>query len=210
MGRRKKEATIEPATTSIVISTPPPQEEQKKKLGRPIGAGTFQNGVIPEKKIFLFVPRDSIAERDIQRFLQLCDAWIKDLGPETLKDTDLEEIALYCRDRLYMDGLYKTFAEAETIDPNLVNQIEKMNKSMEARKTNLGSRFIDRGSKRDKGSAMSFIDLFENFSDNSDEFVRESELKKASIQKNRESFTNPIKYMEGHILNKQEKEDKDF
>jgi hypothetical protein len=208
IARRNNTPDKEETPVAVVVSDTP--KEPQKKLGRPKGAGTFQNGVIPEKKIFLFVPRETIPEKDIQRFLQLCDAWIQDLGPLSLKDTDLEEIALYCRERLYIDGLYKTFAEAETIDPNLVTQIEKMTKAMEVRKSNLGSRFIDREGKRKEGSKMTFLDLFEDYSDNVEHFVKAAEEKKEVVSKNRDKFTNSVEYMEGHLLNKPIKDKKDI
>jgi hypothetical protein len=175
----------------------------KKKAGRKVGyrkAPDLSNGLVSADKIFLFVDRDTVPVNDLTKFLRICDTWIKDLGPETLKDTDLEEIALYARERVYIDGVYKGFAEAETIDPNLITQLEKMNKGLEARKENLGSRFKDRGIQRKDKSKFSFINLFESFEEDSQKFMRQGTEKDKIIEDNKENYTSTEEYMEGHII----------
>lgn len=171
----------------------------KSKRGRKAGYRKPQdlsNGVITAEKIFLFVDRNTIPSLDLQRFLRICDTWINDLGPDSLKDTDLEEIALYARDRVYIDGIFRTFAEAGTIDPNLITQIEKMNKGMEARKENLGARFKDRGDKRISKSSAGFMSLFEDFMDDPSTFSNKAIEVNKVIQDNKEKYSNLDEYME--------------
>lgn len=186
----------------------------KKKGGRKVGYRKpipLGNGLVTPEKIFLFVERDTIPVRDQQRFLKICDTWINDLGADSLKDTDIEEIALYARERIYIDGVYRTFAEAETIDPNLITQLDKMNKGLEARKENLGARFKDRGVQRKNKDGMSFLSLFENFEENSEDFLQQALQQKEKIKADKEEVTNVEEYMQtytsGNPLTPKESED---
>jgi len=195
-----------------------PTDENKKKRGRKTGYRKPQdlsNGVIDPEKIFLFVDRNTIPPNDLQRFLKICDAWIQDLGADSLSDTDIEEVALYARDRIYIDGIYRGFAEADTIDPNLINQIEKMNKGMEARKENLGARFKDRGKSRKDKSNFSFINLFEDYQENPEVFVQQAKDQTLKTQTEKNNFTKLDDYMEAfgassiHSSNKDRKDEEE-
>ena len=112
---------------------------------------------------------------------------------------------------LVVDRIHQTFATQDVADPTLVAQIEKLNKSLEARKANLGARFIDRGKKRKTKDGMTFLDLFENFSDNANNIEKDAEEKRQLLKDKKSQFINPIEYMEEHMggANKEKEEPKD-
>lgn len=195
-----------PTTSSImgniVTSTGSVPKTPKTRRGRRVGYRKPQplsNGQITVERIFDFIDRETIPVKDLPKFLKICDTWINDLGADSLKDTDIEEIGLYARERVYIDGIYRGFAEADTIDPNLITQIEKMNKGLEARKENLGARFKDRGQARKNKDGMSFLSLFENFEENSADLLKQAIEKKLDINNNKEDFTDVDSYMEAHV-----------
>lgn len=171
---------------------------RKRKPGRPKGTKKVDNGVIDASQLFFYVPKDTLPTKHVDRFLKLCNQMIKSLGAETLNPTDVEEIAVYYRDRIYMDQIYETFALAQATDPTLVGQLEKLNKNLEQKKSNLGARFIDRGQKRKSKEGMTFIDLFENFVENEVEMEALAQSKKESIKTNKKSYTNPVDYIDSH------------
>lgn len=184
------------------------QKKLKRKRGRPSreDPGVMSNGYINENKLFSFVKKESLPKKELPRFLALCDLLITSLGPKTLSDSDIEEIALYYRDRIYADMIYEEFAnsydasiegEPGGIDTSMLKQIESFNKALEKKKENLGARFIDKGKKRDellKGKTL--VDILAEFQEtpeNYDKLVRDH--KKMLEEKNKE-FTNTSEYME--------------
>jgi len=188
-----KDQNQAPNNTDIITSSPKTKRGRKAGYRKP---KNLTNGAITSDKIFSFVNRNTIPNNSLQTFLTICDTWINDLGADSLKDTDLEEIALYARDRIYIDGIFQTFAEAGTIDPNLISQIEKMNKGMESRKENLGARFKDRGDKRISKSSAGFMSLFEDFMDDPSTFSNKAAEVNQTVQDNKEKFSKLDDYME--------------
>lgn len=187
------------------------KEKTKRKRGRPKGTTkvaktkeefnklsnkNMDNGHIDAEKIFLFVRKETIPKNQLDRFLKLCDMMIQSLGPEHISDTDIEEIALYYRDRIYIDSIYEEFAKDSITDTGLVSQIEKFNKSLEQRKVNLGSRFIDKGQKRKSTSGESVVDLVSRYEEEYAILQQEAEDKKYEILKNKKSkFSTLEDYM---------------
>lgn len=174
-------------------------------LGTKIATPTkLRNGKITESQLFLYVPKHTLPEKEINRFLELCDTLIISLGPAELSETDIEEIALYYRDRIYADNIYSTFALSNTTDASLVMQIEKLNKGLEQRKTNLGARFIDKGKKRKEIGEESLIDLLARYSENKKVYEGTALEKYREISENKNTqFTNTSSYMEDHITTAQ-------
>lgn len=177
-----------------------PETKSTRKGGKPKGwkkpVTAMSNGKFVEKDLYLFVPKETIAESDRERFISLCDAMILDLGADSMKEADLEEVALYYRDRIYSDRMYRSFAEADGItDANMIAQIEKLNKSLEQRKSNLGARFVDRGKQRKDNSSSSLVDLLNRFIDNPSQVMSEGVTKASEIESNRQKYTNTVEYM---------------
>lgn len=177
--------------------------------GRPKGsktlnkkAPTLTNEIVTEDKLFLFIKKSSIPTSELDRFLQLCDSCIISLGPDTLSDGDIEEIALIYRDRVYMDMAYEVFAQAGAIDASMVSQIEKINKSLEVRKTNLGARFIDRDKSRKSDSGNTFLELFNHHVENKDLQIQKAKEMRELVDQNKSNFTNTTEYMENKLKNK--------
>lgn len=171
-----------------------------RKGGKPKGwkkpVTAMTNGRFVEKDLYLFVPKETIAESDRERFISLCDAMILDLGADSMKEADLEEVALYYRDRIYSDRMYRSFAEADGItDSNMIAQIEKLNKSLEQRKSNLGARFVDRGKQRKDNSTSSLVDLLNRFIDTPAQVMAEGIAKASEIEGNRKKYTDTVEYM---------------
>jgi hypothetical protein len=174
----------------------------KRARGRPKKEPTFmKNGIVTDQQIFQYVKKESIPAAELQRFLTMCDLLIESLNPKTLSETDIEEIALYYRDRIYMDRIYETFAAAEASDMNMVKQLESFNKSLEKKKENLGSRFIDKGKKREdllKGKTL--VDLLSEYEETPEKFDKLIKEHNAKIEESKKQFTNPLDYMERHII----------
>lgn len=207
-----------------VVSTPPiskqtpassqslPIEENEPKKRRKTGgkqkgwrkvSNSMSNGRFTEEDVYVYAPKDTVPKEQQERFLGLCDLMIKSLGVDTMADTDLEEIALYYRDRIYCDHLYKTFADAGgTTDSTLIAHIEKLNKALEQRKSNLGSRFVDKGKKRRDTNTSSFMELLSKFEQDKTEFENESNEKAALIENNKQNFTSTADYMTSHAGSK--------
>jgi hypothetical protein len=158
----------------------------------------MNNGQINHEKIFLFVKKETIPKDQLERFLKLCDSMIQSLGASDITDTDLEEIALYYRDRIYIDSIYEEFAENDATDTGLISQIEKLNKGLEQRKVNLGARFIDKGSKRKiLGGGETIVDLVTKFDEERAEMQQDADNKRFEIQQNKKTkFTKLEEYME--------------
>lgn len=191
-------------TLPAVVET----EEPKKKRTR--RTSSLKNGKVEEDKLFLFVKRESLPATEIPRFLQLCDTYIISLGADTLSDTDVEEIALYYRDRIYADRIYETFASSNTTDANLIGQIDKLNKAIEQKKLNLGSRFIDKGKKRQDTSGESMMDLFAHFQDKKPDIEAMAAAKKSEVKENKaKNFTRTEDYMAEKMANSGPKAKKD-
>jgi hypothetical protein len=171
---------------------------RKPKIGRPSGARNKKDSTI-EDRILLFVKKETIPPAELKRFLTLCERFIETIGPETLNDNDIEEIALIYRDRIFMDLAYEVFAAAGAIDTTMVNQIDKMNKTLETKKANLGSRFIDRDKVRKNEIGNSFLDLFNNFVDHKDEEMQKAKDKLEEIKQNKAKFTSLSDYMESKV-----------
>jgi hypothetical protein len=149
--------------------------------------------------LFLYVKKETIPPAELKRFVTLCERFIQTLGPETLNESDIEEIALIYRDRIFMDLAYEVFATAGAIDTTMVNQIDKMNKTLETKKANLGSRFIDRDKLRKNEVGNSFLDLFNNFVDHKDAEMKKAQDKLDEINKNKAKFTSLEEYMEARV-----------
>lgn len=223
-GRPKKNISIEPilekqdtieVEANIIPEVKPTNESHhdqilhqlqehgrlKKSPGRPRKEPTFmKNGVITDKQIFQYVKKESIPAQELERFLRMCDLLIESLNPKTLSETDIEEIALYYRDRIYMDRIYETFAAAEASDMNMVKQLESFNKALEKKKENLGSRFIDKGKKRDdllKGKTL--VDLLSEYEESPEKFDKLVREQNTKTEESKKQFTNPLEYMERHI-----------
>lgn len=217
MGRgRPKKNKIEPIDDVEEIETLEDLKSisplPKKKKGRPFGSKNKFKDVVEKtktlefivdpEKLFLFIKRETIPKKELIRFLRLCDQFIRSLGPDTLNDTDLEEIALIYRDRVYMDLAYQVFAKAEAIDTAMITQIEKINKSLEVRKSNLGSRFIDRDKARKGDGSNTFLELFNYFVENKDLELQKAREMQVTISGNKTSFTDTSDYMENKLRNK--------
>lgn len=173
-------------------------------MGRPKGSVKYQiqNGIVDEDKLFLFIKKETIPVSEQKRFIDLCDRFIQSLGADTLNDADIEEIALIYRDRIYMDLAYEIFAQAKAIDSTMVTQIEKINKSLEVRKMNLGSRFIDREKTRNKDTSNSFLDLFNYITENKEEEEGKATEVNKKIKENKKQFTDVHDYMKNKLSNK--------
>lgn len=173
---------------------------EKKQRGRPKKPVSLSNGIVTADELFTYVPKDTIPVGQVERFISLCDHMIYDLDPEELSSIDIEEIALYCREKIYCDLIYKNFAEAQATDTSLVIQIEKINKNLEKRKENLGARFIDKGKKRKEAGTESLIDLLEKFSEYNEQYMDQAENKKIELTKDKDNkFTKTSEYMESHL-----------
>lgn len=172
--------------------------------GRPAGSIKFkmENGLIDEDQIFLYIKRETIPTDELKRFITLCDKFIISVGADTVTDTDIEEIALIYRDRIYMDLAYESFAEAGSMDAAMATQIEKINKSLEVRKSNLGSRFIDRDKSRKSTSSTTFLDLFNNFVENRDKELEKAQKLDEKIKENESKYTKTKDYMEDKLRNR--------
>ena len=171
-----------------------------KTRGRPKKKVMLSNGVVSEDTLFNFVPRNTLPKNDVFRFITLCDAMITDLGADDLSNVDIEEIALYYRDKIYCDQIYREFATAETTDGSLVVQIEKLNKNIEKRKENLGARFIDKGKKRQDSGGESLMDLLSIYASNVKEAEALADKKQLEINNNKDTkYTKIEEYMESHI-----------
>lgn len=182
---------------------PKGSKKRKVQVAKAINKNSIlTNEVVTEDKLFLFIKKTSIPSSELDRFLQLCDKCILSLGPDTLSDSDIEEIALIYRDRVYMDMAYEVFAQAGAIDASMVSQIEKINKSLEVRKTNLGARFIDRDKTRKQGNENSFLELFSYFIEAKDIELQKAKDLQDELELNKSNFTNPIEYMENKLKNK--------
>lgn len=177
---------------------------KKRKPGRPKGITTKQrfkmsNGEVSEDQVFLYTPESTIPSKDKRRFLMLCDLMITSLGPTTVSEADIEEVALYYRDRIYCDHMYEVFAEAQgTVDTNMVSQLEKFNKSLEQRKQNLGSRFIDKGQKRKESKGESLIELFSKYESTGDSLEDRAKEMKSKIEEGKKNYTTTRDYMSSH------------
>jgi hypothetical protein len=212
------EDRVEPAVTFSggevpTIPMPEPLEEEKPKVGKPLGwrkKYSMTNGIVSADKIFLFVQEQSLPEDSINRFLQLCDGMITTLGADQLNDLDIEEVALFYRDRIYADKMYEIFSrDGAIMDPSMVKQIETLNKSLEVRKDNLGARFKDSGKKRKDKGTMTLLDLFENFQENKDIMEERSKESLEKVKKAKEKFTSTEEYMNNHNQFKAEESKED-
>lgn len=191
-------------------SSPPPSTTKRRKTGgkkkgwrKP--TSEMKNGRFTEQDIYTFVPEESIPQEHRIRFINLCDLMIVALGADTMSETDLEEIALYYRERIYCDSLYKTFADAGgTTDTTLIHHIEKLNKSLEQRKSNLGARFVDKGKKRKDSNTSTLMELLSDFDTNKNKFEFMSEDKAQTIEENKKKFTNTAEYMTAHAGSKKQ------
>jgi len=171
----------------------------KKKGWRKVDQ-TLKNGKYTKDDIFNYVPKHTIPTSDLDRYINLCDAMIKDLGSDSVSESDLEEITLYYRDRIYCDKMYESFAQADGVmDSTMVLQLEKLNKGLEQRKTNLGSRFIDRGKKRKESNVGTLMELIGKYVEDKKSFEIEAGEKQLLITQNKKHFTNTADYMEDHI-----------
>ena len=161
----------------------------------------MKNGKFKPEDIFLYVPRDSIPESDLNRFLQLCDLMIIDLGAPSVSYTDLEEISLIYRDSIFINKQFKLFSEASgALDTSMVKQVETLNKNLEQRKENLGSRFVDKGKKREANSTKTITDLIASFEDKSKELEQQAEALQKEISENKkEKFTSTAGYMANKV-----------
>ncbi len=203
--------TLKEPTHDEVLERLKEQKAQKRRRGRPSkeDPGVMRNGAISENKIFQFVKKESIPKSELPRFLVLCDLMIESLGAKTLSETDIEEIAMYYRDRIYMDMIYEEFANAYDgessdgeggLDTNMLKQIESFNKALEKKKENLGSRFIDKGKKRDellKGKTL--IDLLSEYQDTPENFEKLVKDHKRELEEKSKEFTDPLQYMEKKV-----------
>lgn len=191
-----------------------PQKEHKKKRsrtgGKPKGwrkpPTKMNNGRFIESDLYKYVPKETLPKEQVERFLNLCDSMIMDLGVETLSESDLEEISLYYRERVYCDLLYQQFASAGgTTDTTMILHIEKLNKALEQRKSNLGTRFIDKGKKRKDNNTSTLMEILSNYNDNQGLFTQVAESKDKDIDKNREMFTSTSDYMLEHLGSRSKK-----
>jgi hypothetical protein len=188
----------------------PKGSKNKKSSNSKTNSNYLTKYIIDPEKLFFFVKENTIPQDERNRFVVLCNKFAESLGVDTLTDTDVEEIALIYRDRIFMDLTYATFAEAGAFDTAMVNQVEKINKSLEVRKSNLGSRFIDRDKTRksDAGEGT-FLDLFNYYVADKEQAETSAQELKNKIEDHKKGFTSTKEYMENKLKNRSNLQDKE-
>lgn len=201
-GWRKNPTTVSQSLPTTVVETVESTVLPVEKPTKDKPVSNFDNKDIIEK-IYLFTPKDTIPRDQLKRHLKLCQSMMESLGADELADTDIFEIALIAREQIVVDNIYRIFAESGAAETSMVVQVEKINKAIETRKENLGSRFRDKGQKRKgrENSDMSILDLINEFEEESKEVKLQAELKKKQIAESMATFTSTEEYMEGKQVN---------
>jgi hypothetical protein len=168
--------------------------------GRPKGARNkaLSNGVITTDDIFLYTPEETIPKKYVDRFLKLCDNMIITLDANTVTEPEVEEIAQYYRDRLFLDELYSSINDLEVgvaADTTLIRSLDSLSKQLEKRKENLQLRSKDRADQRKLTKQKTLMDLLGELDENKMAQVL-AEQEKVTSAYVTGGFTNPMEYME--------------
>jgi len=182
----------------------------KRGRGRPPKEYRLENGVVSADEIFLYCPRDTIPQNQINRYLKLCDEQLKEMNLEELTTADVDELAQYNRSRMLKDYVIKIMVNpvvpsgvvtdnlAQFTDLGLITQTEKLHKQMNSHLENLKFRRKDRHTGKMGGQHKSISDLAREF----DEEPRRVESLKKKSEKDMKSYeeeyedSDPLKFIE--------------
>lgn len=144
------------------------ETEDKPKIGRPRKDYKYrmQNGSIDADRIFLFVPQHTIPKDSVDRFLELCDRLLIELGPKAVTETDVKDVATLFRDTIVRDAMYTLVSESEGVmDKSTSVDIEKFSKQIDSIQRSLKVRAADREAERKNNKDLTMIDILDKFMD---------------------------------------------
>lgn len=170
-------------------------------MGRKPKYYVMTNGKVAKELLFTFVPEETIPNKEVNRFLQLCDYTLLDLGNlEEITYTDIDAVAQYNQLRLFKDMICKFMSDPdmEMTHSTMIIQLEKLCKQMGDHVENLKTRRKDRIVGKTDSNQKSFSDLAHELDSEPD---RINKLKKKS-KKELESFieenpdSDPLEFMD--------------
>ena len=169
------------------------------------------NSEITAEMLFLYTPRETIPQGQINRFLQLCDEQIKELNIEDLTSADIDEVAQFNRTRMFKDFILKTMANPPKVkdqegneqeveqfsDLSFITQLEKLHKQMDKHIENLKVRRKDRHTGKIGGQKRSIADMARELDEEPDRLDDLSNRNKSELEKYESEFpdSDPLKFI---------------
>lgn len=158
-----------------------PQEEEEeevqgkpKKRGRPKKTHDYVmvNGIIDAKRIFLYVPPATVDPEEIDRFLEMCDRLLIELGPKSVTEIDIKDVASLFRDTVVRDKMYEGLkACANLPDKSMMVDLSKMSAQLDVIQKSLKVRAADREKERTNSKDLSMIEIIDKYKDDDSLFA---------------------------------------
>jgi len=165
--------------------------KSKGRRGRPPKEYVMTNGNVSAEDLFVFTPRETIPDRQVNRFLQLCDMMISEMHAEELTPSDIDAVAQCNKLRMFGDKICKDMAEQEITDISFITQLEKLHKQQEKHLENLKLRRKDRHIGKIGSTGKSLTELARELDDISNDRMEEMQKKSESeVEKFEENFAD--------------------